>query len=134
MVPPLDGDPLLIDPRREDPLALLWLDLSTFLFVPAPGLSSRDVQRVEYTRGLLGLNTRAALVRARRGAFGHFADHLRCYLAERAADPAAASLAERAARVRKMSHATVWEEMKRQRASHPALAQLFAQAPEALGW
>lgn len=134
VVPPLDGDPLLLDPRREDPLDFLWLDFSTFFFAPAAGGSSRDRQRAAYTIDVLGLNHRSVLVRARGGAFGHFRDHLRCYVLERDADPTAAALPLRASRVREMSHATVWAEMKRQRALHPELARLFAAAPEALAW
>lgn len=134
VVPPLDGDPLLIDPRSEDPMVSLWLDLSTFFFVPVANRSLRDRQRAAYTIDLLDLNRRDLLVRARRGAYGHFRDHLRCYAFERDADPAAPGLSLRASRLREMSHATVWAEMKRQRAQHPELAVLFTAAPEALAW
>ena len=132
--PPLDGDPLLIDPRREDPLTFLWLDLATFLFVPSTSGPARDAQRAAYTIDVLGLNRRDRLVRTRRCAYWHFRDHLQCYVQAQRANPAASAEQERASRLREMSHATVWAEMKRQRAQHPELATLFAAAPEALTW
>lgn len=45
---PPPGDPLLIDPRAEDPLDFLELDLSgTFYFLPRDGLDKRHIQRAE---------------------------------------------------------------------------------------
>ena len=134
VVPPLKGDPLLIDPRRENPLDFLWLDLATFFFVPVPGLPPRDAERATYTRDVLGLNARDALVRARRVAFEHFCNHLRCYAADRDKGASATVLAGKVALVREMNHVTVWVEMKRQRTKYPTLASLFAAVPEALMW
>ncbi len=64
-----DGDPLLIDPRREDPLDFLWLDLSTFFSRRAAAPHQATRQRAAYTIDVLGLNRRAELVRARGGAY-----------------------------------------------------------------
>jgi uncharacterized protein (TIGR02646 family) len=52
---PPPGDPLLLDPRREDPLEFLKLDLSgTFYFHPRAPEGTREHRRAAYTVDLLG--------------------------------------------------------------------------------
>ncbi len=134
IAPPPDGDPLLIDPRADDPLAFLTLDLrDTFHLSPRPALAPRDKQRAEYTISLLGLN-KPMLTRGRRGARAHFERLLRCYIEDRDREPSDDDVHDGARGVREINHATVWVEMKRQRDAHPRLAALFAAAPEALDW
>ena len=69
IVPPPSGDPALIDPRYEDPLEFLELEMvDTFRFQPKYGLSFPERERAGYTIDLLKLN-REALAAARRNVF-----------------------------------------------------------------
>ena len=137
IVPPLAGTPLLIDPRREDPLAFLFLDVrETFDYLPALGLSPRDVVRAEYTITTLGLNRREFLRPARRGAFKHYLGLLHRYVDGKAAGAPAAEILNWENGIRRETgHPTVWAEIKRQRELlGAAVARLFDNAPEALAW
>ncbi len=129
------GEPLLLDPRCEDPLDFLRLDLDMGVFeeVPSAGLA---LERATFTIDLLGLNEREHLVEARQDTFqtaesvlGHYVS-----LKHEGAEPAAIA-AKRQAIVRQ-PHRTVWEEMKRQRHApgRAKLRALFEAAPEALHW
>lgn len=137
LTPPPDGDPLLIDPRSEDPLAFMELDLRgrTFWFHPTPPISSRDYDRAKYTIEVLRLNTRNALTRARRGAFGYFRSALYQYRVRKEQGESAVGLASLVQEMRDLPHQTVWAEMKRQHHRLSAdIVQLFADLPEALTW
>ena len=69
IVPPRSGTPALIDPRFEDPLEFLELEMvNTFRFQPKYGLKFPARDRARYTIGLLKLN-RDALAAARRNVF-----------------------------------------------------------------
>jgi uncharacterized protein (TIGR02646 family) len=129
--PPPRGEPMLINPRHEDPMRLLWLDLGTFLYVPDITATQAEQLRASETIKLLDLNE-TALVRVRKDAFEWFRDALQVHLAERNCDPI--SSIRRAERIRSSQNLTVWEEMKRQRALHPSLDALFTKASEALRW
>jgi uncharacterized protein (TIGR02646 family) len=127
---------LLIDPRREDPRDLLWLDLSdTFRFEPARSLHRIDMLRAYYTIELLTLN-RPVLERARRAARARFTRLLGDFVARAELPCDRVSRSQRFQReCRDELHYTVWLEMKRQHERLGGeLAQLFARAPEALGW
>lgn len=129
--PPPDGDALLLDPRWDDPLEFLQLDLrGTFWFVPRAPQGSRAHRRAEYTVELLGLNRRDVLVEGRRLAFRHHLNALRQYVTER--DPGERAVQREV--IARGNHATVWAEMKRQRAAIPRLGELFSAAPEVLDW
>jgi uncharacterized protein (TIGR02646 family) len=65
---PPDGDPALIDPRKEDPLDFLWLDLDTFALAPLHGLPGLAFERAEFTWRTLKLNE-DALVCQRHNAY-----------------------------------------------------------------
>jgi uncharacterized protein (TIGR02646 family) len=135
VLPPPPGQPLLIDPRREDPLAFMELDLAgTFEFVPTAAKRSRNYKRAEYTIDVLRLNARPVLTKARRVAFESFRARLYEYRAKRAKGVAAGDLDKLERGLRMMNHQTVWAEMKRQRELLPELAGLFAELPEALTW
>ena len=132
VVPPVDGDPALIDPRQEDPLKFLILDLrDTFEFTPVFNLSSIDEQRAEYTIEVLRLNERDYLPAARANAFFGFRARLREYINRRDDGADQLELARIIKGIAHAPHQTVWAEMKRQRNQYQVLNNLFAQAPEA---
>lgn len=131
---PAPGTPALIDPRREDPLAFLALEIEdTFLFLPREDLRGADKTRAEYTIDLLKLN-RGVLSRARCRAYGHYRARLMEYQCDRHADAGASALARRSEAIRTGDHPTVWREMQRQRNDICELRDLFANVPEALQW
>jgi uncharacterized protein (TIGR02646 family) len=133
--PPTAGQPALIDPRREDPLQFMELDLAdTFLFVPISPDSTRDFQRARYTIDLLRLNDRDVLIQARRSAFGSYRARLFEYRERKQEGANAAELDQLARGIKEMPHPTVWQEIKRQRQSYPELDDLFRDAAEALTW
>ena len=129
VVPPASGDTALIDPRRENPLDFLMLDLrDTFEFTPIADAGTQDYERASYTIEVLGLNDRDYLVGARRTAFRNYHALLSAYGPER--NPQRRCAGMRA--IRENNHPTVWWEMKRQRQRWEELAELFAHAPEFL--
>jgi hypothetical protein len=133
--PPPTGVPGLIDPRAEDATRLLALDLrETFYFVERAARGTLDHERASYTIKILGLNKRDDLPRARRAAYRDYLAHLTQYVVVRTSGGDEAELQRLADEIRTRQHPTVWSEMKRQHASLPLLAPLFAAAPEALTW
>ena len=73
VVRPASGDAALIDPRRENPLDFLMLDLrGTFEFTPIADAGTQDHERARYTIEVLGLNDRDFLVEAREIAFENY--------------------------------------------------------------
>ncbi len=134
VVPPIKGDPVLIDPRIDDPLVHLELDIpATFFFVPLEDDDGRSLERAEYTIELLQLNGRG-LDEARRVMYRAYRSTLYEYADRRENGEAIADLAHLRDAVRKYSHPTVWAEMKRQWELHKELRALFERAPEALDW
>jgi uncharacterized protein (TIGR02646 family) len=132
---PRTGDPLLINPRIEEPLDYLELDLSgTFLFLPRADLTARDTQRAEYTIELLKLNVRDVLIRARRNVYGTYLARLEQYTVRKEAGENPAKLLPLVTDLLLVPHPTVWAEMKRQAADYPILQRLFTRSPEALSW
>lgn len=135
VTPPPAGAPALIDPRKEDPLAFMMLDLKdTFEFAPSAAAGAVGFARATYTIDVLRLNDRDYLVQARENAFGAYRSRLREYVAIRDMGASAAKLSRLKASLLRSPHPTVWAEMKRQHAHHADLRNLFAQAPEALNW
>ena len=129
VVRPTSGDAALIDPRRENPLDFLMLDLrDTFEFSPIADAGTQDYERASYTIEVLGLNDRDYLVRARKTAFRNYRALLSAYGSER--NPQRRCAGMRA--IRDNNHPTVWWEMKRQQQRWGELAELFALAPEFL--
>ena len=133
VVPPKPGAPAFLNPRVEDPLDFLDLDLEyTFMVLARDGLPDIARARTEFTIETLKLN-RDVLLQARATAFGSYRARLREYVSMRKA-----ATAEEKGRLvdslKAMPHATVWAEMKRQHPFVPDLEALFAKAPEALGW
>ena len=129
VVRPASGDAALIDPRRENPLDFLMLDLrETFEFTPIADAGTQDYERASYTIEVLGLNDRDYLVKARKTAFENYRALL--YKCGRERDPQRRRVGMRA--IRDNNHPTVWWEMKRQQHRWEELADLFAHAPEFL--
>lgn len=134
VVPPEPGQMVLIDPRREDPLQFMQLDLiDTFYFVPNGEEDSREYQRAARTSGILTLN-RDFLASARQEAYGHYRARLFEYVELRERGDSEAKLDKRINALRRMGHPTVWREMKRQGHLVEELRILFEQAPEAFDW
>ena len=135
IVPPVAGAFALIDPRIENPLNLICLDLlGTFYFLPMVGLGAADSVRAEYTIELLGLNSRDYLPQARAEAFESYFSRLSDYRSRRGFGGSSEELDRRVLAIKRMQHPTVWREMQRQQARIPALRELFDDVPEALNW
>lgn len=135
VVPPQSGNPALIDPRWEDPLQFLDLDIvDTFTFLVADGLSATDAARANYTIEVLHLNDRDHLIESRHNAYGSYRARLHEYREMRVADVAPESLSALVSGLREMPHPTVWAEMKRQHGLIAELRPLFGDFPEAMEW
>lgn len=144
IVAPAAGVHALIDPRTEEPLDYLDLDLGgttpngvkiegTFEFLPAYELDAPKIARAAYTIRILGLNREVMRV-ARQNAFGGFRARLREYVDQKAAAAEAAQLTRLQRDLLATPHLTVFAEMRRQRTLLPEINQLIEQAPEVLGW
>jgi len=132
--PPPLGKPLLIDPRCENPMDFLWLDLmGTSRIDPKTGLNPDDNRRAKYTRDTLDLN-RDFLLRARRNALISTFATFEKYAALKSEGAPNSELLSRIDTIRTMVHRTVWKEMIRQRHQIPKLNELFASNTEALMW
>lgn len=128
------GDAGPIDPRREDPLNYLFLDLvGTFFFLPTIGLDALNAERARYTIDLLVLN-RDLLLAARREAYGSYRARLTEYRQLRDDGGDGASLRTMSQAIVASAHPTVWHEMQRWHSRIPELRRLFNDVPEALEW
>jgi uncharacterized protein (TIGR02646 family) len=135
VIPPEKGDAVLIDPRREDPLDFLELDLSgTFFFLPRGRKRSRIYERAEYTIDILALNRRPELSKARHHAYRGYHAILEQYVNRKQANVQKVKLALYCKTIQEMHHPSVWKEMQRQAALLLELKPLFQAAPEALLW
>jgi uncharacterized protein (TIGR02646 family) len=135
VVPPKVGDPVFVNPRAEDPLEYLFLDLrGTFYFVPAAKPDTRDHVRAQYTIDTLRLNSRDALVKARKNAYSAYRARLGEYVAIAKEGGDREQRAMCIAELKASPHTTVWREMQRQAPLHPQLTALFSEVPEALTW
>jgi uncharacterized protein (TIGR02646 family) len=135
VVPPLDGEPALIDPRAEDATTFMILDLrETYWFTPLAPKGTRDHERAKYTIKTLRLNIRDELSQARRQAYRDYVGRIRHYQHERDRHVPAERLLELRRDVQHRQHPTVWREMQRQRERLPELRELFADVPEAATW
>jgi len=131
VVPPVSGRAALIDPRTEDPLAFLWLDIrETFWFQPRVTLTPYKAERAHYTIRTLRLN-RPYLVEGRACAYTDRLAQTRAASQHRAHPRGLAAL-RRA--IENTSHRSVWEEMKRQHEGIAELLLAFADAQELLRW
>ncbi|MFP3708148.1 hypothetical protein SB783_29440 [Paraburkholderia sp. SIMBA_009] len=123
------GDHVLIDPRSEDPLNFLRLDLSTGRFT-AIG-NARSVLRGEFTRELFDLNE-TTLARIRVAAYETFKHYLMKFqVANQANDNAATQRVLN--EIRDLPHPTVLVEMRLQSANDVMLAAHFINVPADIG-
>lgn len=137
VVPPFPGSAALINPRFEDPLHFLILDIrNTFIFTIRDDdtVSVTDKLRADYTIRTLSLNVREYLIKARREAFSNYRARLREYILDKQNQRPDELLSLRKTELQRMNHRTVWREMQRQQAYYDDLRNLFAEAPEALLW
>lgn len=132
-VPPVAGTPMLIDPRVEDPMYFLALDLASGGFAPHPLRSMAEQRRAEWMVETLGLNDRR-LPKARKVMMGTFRARLKEYADERDRGATGARLSELKAEILALNHQTVLREMLDQRALYPELDAVFARLPEVTGW
>ena len=133
-IPPVEGEPLMIDPSRENPLDFLFLDLSgTFRYLPQRRLTDQQKARAVYSIETLQLNDRAHLVEGRADAFETYWHHLTLYVRQKI-DGSVADMARTRHSLLKLSFSSVWEAMKSQRHLDPGLNELLEKAPEALRW
>ena len=135
IVPPEPGNTVLIDPRSENPLDFLQLDLlNTFYFIPVGKLGTEKYQRGNYTIKLLRLNEREYLRVARQNAYESFVALLEKYTYKQKNGSTQPELDRIKRTIQRMSHQTVWQEMKRRHLVMPELKALFTKAHEALNW
>lgn len=133
VVPPAKGEPLLINPRYEDPLDLLALDLTTGV-LSERHKSGFKCERAIYTIKTLGLNERETLVQARKNTYTTARDSLEKIAQLISLRAPAEEIRRRKEAILRHTHRTVWEEMRSQREQYLELRTLFQQVPEALDW
>ena len=140
IVPPPAGKGVFINPRIENPLDFLELDLGddldgTFSFRPRYHLlkDGIDYQIADYTIEILGLNDRDYLCRGREQGALNYRSRLIEYQQNK--DSLTDSQKQQFIKdFKKMSYPTVWQEMKNQYQTIPSIKQLIEQSPEILGW
>jgi len=132
---PADGPPVLLDPRTDDPMQHLQIEIrDTFLFNPLSKKGTREYERAETTIRWLGLNSRDELVEARREAYIDFRARLKEYAQVKRDGGDTATLDRLRRALLRKSHITVWREMQRQQERVDELRSIFQIAPEALRW
>ncbi len=134
IVPPEPGEPAFINPRVEDPRALITMDLlGTFWMLPRHDLEPDEASRADFTIETLDLN-RDLLVAARKNAFGGYRARLTEFLTRREAGATEAELERLRLELLATPHPTVWQEMKCQAREIPDIRELFEAVPEARDW
>jgi HNH endonuclease len=157
--PPSD-DAAFINPRVEDPMVYLSLDIKekSFHLIPHPDLTDpRDIAKAERTLSVLQIGEREALANAREAALIFFQHRLDQYrkveatstweeLEEFVQDPHLLNRANSFAAERQLmmdnikksimghQHPTVWREMQRQHLTLNKSKRLFQAVPIALTW
>lgn len=127
VLPPEPGVPLLINPRLEDPLAFIEMDLlGTFFFRPRLNLSDNDRKRAEYTIEVLRLNERDLLLKAREEAFEAYRARLAAYVSAKERGVSYAELQHMRGFIGNACHPTVWKEMQRQNFLIPVFWNYFS--------
>jgi len=132
LVPPIDGETALLDPRIEEPMEYLSIDLETFWVLERTDLDHASLQRARFTIELLGLN-RDYLLRARAEAFDNYSARLHQYVAYKNEGVSNDVLTLLSQRIKEMNHPAIWYEIKRSgHAQAQELGPLLAAAPELL--
>jgi hypothetical protein len=156
---PASDAALFLNQRQDNPLDFLELDLlnQRFIFIEKFPEGTREYHRAKYTIELLGLNTRGALIAARKNAARFYIGRLEKYVNARNStnfselkdavddfgtiDETADFNNERAKILESIkkdilenSHPTVWKELIRQRANLPKTNRLVDAAREVVKW
>jgi hypothetical protein len=131
--PPVAGMPVFLNPREENAMLWITLDLRTCVFVATAAKDAQLRERASYTIDVLGLN-RDPLIGARKAAFKDYLAHLHRYVQEKRSGASVEALADIRDTIANRQHPTVWREMQRQHDKHDSLRPLFAAAPEAICW
>ena len=157
---PPSNDMAFIDPRVEDPMHYLFLDIKgqTFQLIPHPALTDpRAIAKAKCTLDVLQIGERAALARARRDAFQFYQCQLETYqkvrdattledLEQLAQDPHLVNRSNTFEVERQIMmtglkqsilghlHPTVWREMQRQYQTLNKTKRLFEAVSDALHW
>jgi hypothetical protein len=132
---PEPGSDVLLNPRREDSLRFMEINLlDTFFFLPIGAAGSRDYQRADYTIKVLRLNDRDPLPKAREEAYRSYRARLVEFIERRDDGATPKELNDLAKAIKRMGHPAVWYEMKRKAQRISTLADLFNRAPEAMEW
>jgi len=157
---PPTQDVLMINPRTENPLDFLELNLKTGIFHKKQNAGSRAYFKAEYTLEVLHLNARDALREAREARARELFRKLQIAVSIEEADSfekleaiingndpfididSSRSIEEVKTEflnsirhaIATAPHPTVWVEMKRQNSIHSKIRALFARLPEALDW
>jgi uncharacterized protein (TIGR02646 family) len=128
--PPPVGTAAIIDPRREDPLDSLEIDLGgTFAIRPRPDIDQLARLRANHTIELLGLNDREILVEMRAIAFRDYS--LRAHEYSMLGPDTPANVRQhRLAEIGRLHHRMVWEEMKRSPHIVDGFREQLDKAPE----
>ena len=156
-VRPSNEDTVFINPRLENPLDYLQIDLESGLFESKENnTNTRAYKRAAYTIETLQLNARKRLVANRQKAYQTYQNLLQQYIDLQKSTSSEALVAifpvsnntrrapwekqknlanlELQTMLLNQTHPTVWKEMQRQVESIPVLKNLFQQVPEALAW
>lgn len=154
---PPNEDAVFINPRVENPLDYLQLNLESGCFeTREKNTETRAYKRAAYTIETLQLNERKGLVANRQKAYQNYQDLLQQYIDLQKSTSSEALIAifkvsnntkkapwekqkelasfELQTMLLNQNHPTVWKEMQHQVDSIPSLKQLFEQVPEALAW
>jgi len=142
---PPKGIAVMINPREENAMDFVYLDLSpgSFLFVPKKSLNLKDNKRAVYTfDDILHLNEpeREPTRQAREDAYGMYQARLFQYTQNKKNGTDKAKLDKMIEGIKMEAHATVWKEMQRQHIEgnlkkiDADVDDLFINSPEALEW
>jgi hypothetical protein len=160
-IAPATEDNAFINPHEENPMDFLWLELNTCIFNIHPDFidneKSRGFKKGEYTRRILKLNDRPALVEGRKAARDEYLNLLKQYIfVKKAKDfedikravhgfPAVNEtipfvqekqniIGSIERKIKSHRHPTVWHELVRQREYRSDLNTLFLEVPEVILW
>ncbi|MCH2021565.1 MAG: hypothetical protein MK207_03700 [Saprospiraceae bacterium] len=157
-IPPPNDDTVFINPRVDNPMDYIKLDLQSGLFqIIEKNANSRAYKRAKYTLEVLQLNLREGLIEDRKKAIKNYFVLFQNYLKIQNADSlevlkkcltdtnyrlANVSLEFEKSRlsllfqksILSQKHLTVWKEMQRQAANLEVLKTMFDEFPEALKW
>ncbi len=160
-VAPATEDSAFINPREENPMDFLWLDLDYGIFNIHPDFlgdeNSRGYKKGYHTRKILKLNDRESLVVGRKAARKEYLHLLEEYIAIKKAtnfeelkkavhncpevnesipfvEEKQNIIDSTKRQIKTHRHPTVWHELVRQRKLYPFFERLFSEVPEVILW